>query len=200
MGSPARKSKPATIEDLLAIPEEERRHEIIDGELVQKAQPSFTHAVSLVALGGAIREQYGRRRGPQRPGGWWIATDADIQFADDQIYRPDLVGWRRDRVPEAPQEWPVRVRPDWVCEVLSPSNVSNDVVKKLRNYHRYEIPHYWILDPMGKTLLVFRWAEPAFLAVRAAERGERVRAEPFEAVELDISELFGEVEDEPTDA
>ncbi len=151
MGSPVRRIKSATWEDLLAIPEEERRHEIIDGEIVQKAQPSFTHALSLLGLGGTIREQYGRRPGPQRPGGWWIATDADIAFAADQIYRPDLVGWRRERVPEPPKEWPVRIRPDWVCEVLSPSNSANDTVKKLRNYHRYELPQYWIHDPKHQT-------------------------------------------------
>ncbi|MDI1451590.1 Uma2 family endonuclease [Polyangium sp. 6x1] len=200
MASPARKSKPATIEDLLAIPEEERRHEIIDGELVQKAQPSFTHGRGQARLGARISDPYDRPSGRRGPGGWWIVVDVEIELAPNEIYRPDLVGWRRDRVPEPPKEWPVRIRPDWVCEVLSPNNRSNDRVRKYRKYHRYALPHYWLLDPIDETLTVFRWTEPGYLVALIAERGERVRAEPFEAVELDIDELFGDAdEDEPTE-
>ncbi|MDI3283600.1 Uma2 family endonuclease [Polyangium sp. 15x6] len=200
MGSPARRIKPATIEDLLAIPEEERRHEIIDGELVQKAMTNAVHGASLLGLGSVIREEYGRGRRSRGPGGWWLVADADIAFAADQIYRPDLAGWRRERMPTLPKEWPIRIRPDWVCEVLSPTNRSNDRVRKYRNYHRFEVPHYWILDPMDETLTVFRWTEPGYLVALIAERGERVHAEPFEAVELDINELFGDAEDdEPTE-
>jgi len=200
MASPARKSKPATWEDLLAIPEEERRHEIIDGELVQKGMATFVHGRSMIGLGAQIRGPYDRRPGPRGPGGWWIGMDVDVEFAADQIYRPDLVGWRRERVPEVPKEWPVRIRPDWVCEVLSPNNRSNDTVKKYRNYHRFEVTHSWLLDPNAETLTVFRWTAPGYLVALVAGPGERVRAEPFEAVELDINELFGDPDEgEPTE-
>ena len=46
----ARESIPATIADLMAIPAAERFHEIIDGELVQKAMPSFEHGDAQSAL------------------------------------------------------------------------------------------------------------------------------------------------------
>jgi Uma2 family endonuclease len=119
-------------------------------------------------------------------------TDVDIALAPDQIYRPDLAGWRRERMPALPAESPVHLRPDWVCEVLSPSNASNDKVKKFRGYHRHEVPHYWILDPTTETLTVHRWTQPGYLTVLVAARGERIRAEPFEAVEFDLAELFGD--------
>ncbi len=65
--------------------------------------------------------------------------------------------------------------------------------------HRHHVPHYWILDPTEETLLVHRWGPDGYIEVLAAERNERVRAEPFEALELRVGVLFGD-EDEETHA
>jgi Uma2 family endonuclease len=86
------------------------------------------------------------------------------------------------------------VRPDWWCEVLSPSNASTDVVKKLRVLHACEVPHYWLVDPDRETLTVLRWTREGYLTALTATREERVRAEPFDAIELHVGVLFG---DEP---
>ncbi|WP_437815867.1 Uma2 family endonuclease [Sorangium sp. So ce1078] len=86
--------------------------------------------------------------------------------------------------------------PDWVCEVLSPSNTRNDLVKKLRTYHRCQVPNYWVVDPMNEVLTVHRCMEGGYLNVLTAERGERVRAEPFDAIEWSVGVLFGDDPDE----
>jgi Uma2 family endonuclease len=198
MGDPARKIRPATLEDLLAVADDERGFELIDGELVQKELTSFRHGRSLSRLDRRIGDPYDRPAGRRGPGGWWIATDVDVEFASDQIYRPDIAGWRRERMPARPTEFPVKTRPDWICEVLSQDNIRNDTIKKFRNYHRFEVPHYWILDPMHETLTVHRWTEAGYLVVVTAERGDRVRAEPFDAVVLDLDDIFDDVpEEEP---
>jgi Uma2 family endonuclease len=111
---------------------------------------------------------------------------------DTEIVRPDVTGWRRDRCPERPTGTPVTVRPDWMCEVLSPKNATNDTVKKLRLYHRVGIPHYWIVDPTAATLTVMRWSEPGYVTVLSAERGETVRAEPIGEIEIVLGTLFGD--------
>lgn len=43
---------------------------------------------------------------------------------------------------------PVRTRPDWVCELLSPSNAKRDLIDKLQVLHANRVPHYWIVDPL----------------------------------------------------
>ena len=194
MGSAALKIRPATLDDLLAIPEAERFHEIIDGELVRKAMPSFRHGGTQSELSGLLVGPYGRRRGG--PGGWRFVTEVEIMFSPNAILRPDISGWRRERLPEIPEEWPVSVRPDWVCEVLSPSNPENDLFKKIRIYQRAQVGHYWIIDPVAETLAVYRWTAEGFLLVMVARGEERVRAEPFDAVELSVRGLVtGEDED-----
>jgi Uma2 family endonuclease len=198
MTLPARKAVPATVADLLAIPEEKRFHEIIDGELVPKAMPSWAHGRAQVRAGARLSEPYDRPPGRGGPGGWWIVSEVEVALAPDQIYRPDLSGWRRERMPAPPTEFPVGTRPDWVCEVLSPSRPGHDTVTKLRTYQRCQVPHYWLLDPMRETLTVLRWTPDGYLVALAAARGDRVRAEPFEAVELDVGELFGDEEEAPS--
>ncbi len=91
---------------------------------------------------------------------------------------------------------PVRQRPDWVCEVVSPSNAKDDTIKKLRLYHRAAILHYWIVDPRDATLTVMRWSPDGYVTLMRAERGETVRPEPFPQIELSIGTLFG---DDPPD-
>lgn len=188
----ALRSSAATIDDLLSIPPDQRFHEIIDGELVQKATPSFEHGDAQSALVSRIKGPFQRRPGGKGPGGWWIATEVEIQLAASQIYRPDVVGWRRERVPERPTGTPIAIRPDWICEVLSPSNPGTDRVKKLNRYHQFGVPHYWLVDPIEESLSVFRWTADGYLLVLAADREARVRAEPFEAVEIVLATLFGE--------
>jgi Uma2 family endonuclease len=189
------KRKMATAADLLALPEEERFHEIIGGELVRKAMPSARHGG---AQGRVLRSvaPYDRRPNPPRPGGWWIVTEVEVELDPNDVYRPDVTGWRRERLPALPDETPITVRPDWVCEVLSPSNRRNDTIKKRRVYHRCGVPHYWIVDPLEETLDVYRWHTDGHLQVLAAERGDVVKPEPFDDIELRVGVLFGEDEED----
>lgn len=189
MSAPASLRK-ATVADLLAIPEQHRRHEVIDGMLVEKEAASARHGG---AQGRLVRwvGPYDRRPGGRGPGGWWFATEVEIELADTQVFRPDVAGWRRTRLAALPAEVPVRVRPDWVCEVLS-QNRRNDLIKKKRAYHAHEVGHYWLVDPLDETLAVYRWHPDGFVEVLVAERGETVHAEPFEEVPLAVGVLFGD--------
>lgn len=198
MSSTAEDRGSATAAQLLAIPQHERFHEVIDGELVRKAAPSGPHGRAQSRVVSRIGGPYDRRPGGRWPGGWWIVTEVEIELETHHVYRPDVAGWRRERLPKLPTQAPIDVRPDWVCEVVSESNASNDLVKKMRGYHHGGVPHYWVIDPRDETLTVYRWTAEGFLLVQAAERGERVRAEPFEAVSLLVDALFGDDDpDEP---
>jgi Uma2 family endonuclease len=110
----------------------------------------------------------------------------------EEIVRPDVAGWRRERSPQRPTGTGIALRPDWICEVISPGNAANDTVKKLRLYHRAGVPHYWLVDPREATLSVLRWSEPGYITLQTATRGEIVRAEPFEQIAIPVGTLFGE--------
>jgi Uma2 family endonuclease len=193
MRDPARQK--STPQDFFAMPEERRFHELFAGEIVDKATPSGEHGDAQAGVVSSIRPAFQRREGGGGPGGWWIMTEVEVLFETDDVVRPDVVGWRRTRCPERPTGFPVRIRPDWICEVISPQRANDDTVKKLRLYHRIGIPNYWLVDTRDSTLTVMRWNELGYITVMRAERGETIRAEPFEAIELFVGTLFG---DDPT--
>ena len=127
----------ASLEDFWAIPEADRFHELIGGEIVPKAAPSGEHGDAQAGIVGAIRPPFQRAPGGGGggPGGWWIATEVEILLDTGDVVRPDVLGWRRDRCPERPVGNPVRLRPDWICEVISPSNANHDTM--IRPHARY---------------------------------------------------------------
>jgi Uma2 family endonuclease len=178
-------------DDFWAIPASERFHELIDGEIVQKADPSAEHGSAQVGVVRAV-VPYQRRSGGGGPGGWWILTEVEILLETGEVVRPDVVGFRRERCPERPKGNPVRLRPDWICEIVSPNNPQHDTIKKLRLYHRVELPHYWLLDPRDLTLTVMRFSRDGFVTLLRAASDEVVRAEPFDSAEISVATLFGD--------
>lgn len=182
----------ATVEDFWAIPEGERFHEFIGGQVIEKATPSPEHGDAQAGVVASVRSPFQRGRGRGGPGGWWILTEVEVRLPSGEIVRPDVAGWRRERSPERPTGTPIELLPDWICEVVSPSNANDDTVKKLRLYHQVAVPHYWLVDPRDSTLTVMRWSPDGYVTVMRSERGDVVRAEPFEAVELVVGTLFGD--------
>lgn len=185
----------ATYLDLAALGDDARA-EIIHGAIIEKAAPSFEHGVAQSALSGTIGQHFGRRGGGGGPGGWWIASEVEVEYAAHEVFRHDVAGWRRERVPEMPHGSPTRIFPDWVCEILSPSNAKRDLVDKLRVLQASGVPHYWILDPVERVLLVHRLEASGYVVALTAAPGERVRAEPFDALEVNVGALFGDDEED----
>jgi Uma2 family endonuclease len=192
LGSPA--SPPErpkhTVAEALARPEAEG-WELIEGVIERKAAPSWWHARSQTRVAQALGP-FDRRGGGKRPGGWWILSEVDVEIESGQLVRPDIAGWRRERVENLPRERPLRIRPDWIAEVLSTDDVRRDTVRKMRLYQRVGVPHYWVLDPDQRVLQVYRWQPDSYALIVTAEAGETVRAEPFDAIEIPVGVLFGD--------
>ncbi len=176
----------ASLDDLIARGDHDRL-EIIGGEIVEKAAPSPNHSFAEGKLVVSV-DPFNRRPGPRGPGGWWIFPEIHVQYEAGEMYCHDVAGWRRDERAERPTTWPVRARPDWVCEIVSPKRERTDHVDKPRVLFAAGVPHYWILDPMHRTLLVHRWSADGYVIVQRATAGETVHAEPFEAVAISVGE------------
>jgi Uma2 family endonuclease len=187
--------KPATLDDLVARGDTDRL-EIVAGHVVEKAMPSPAHAQTEAKLAEAFGPYNRRLGGKGGPGGWWLFTEIHVVYPNGEIYCHDAAGWRRDRVPERPNEWPVRVRPDWVGEIVSPRHEKADLVTKPRTLHAAGVPHYWVIDPEATVLLVHRYSNDGYIVVLRATVGDVVRAEPFDAIDLEVAMLFGIETDE----
>jgi Uma2 family endonuclease len=185
MGEPKRR---ATYEDLMQVPEW-KVAEIIDGELVVSPRPATPHAytgtVMIGDLGGPFNGPPGA---PERPGGWWLLYEPELHFGDDVLV-PDLAAWRHDRMPTIPNAAFITQAPDWACEVISPSTGRVDRARKMRVYGREGVSHLWFVEPLARTLEVYRLdqAERRWIVVENFGGDDAVRAVPFDAIALDLS-------------
>jgi len=178
---------PATYDDILALPEHVVG-EIIDGELVVSPRPASRHAAASTSLGAGLHSSFGRG-GSGRPGGWAILDEPELHVVG-QVMVPDMAGWRRERMPEIPDVPFFELAPDCVCEVLSPSTAARDRTRKMHHYGRAGVGHVWLLDPAPQTLEVFRRDGDGWRLVLAVAGDAKVRAEPFDAIELALHAVW----------
>lgn len=177
----------ATYQDVLEAPPNQVA-ELIRGTLHTHPRPRTTHARASSRLGMALG-QFDRGSRPGEPGGWIILFEAELHLGGD-ILVPDIAGWRRERLPELPDDPFLRVAPNWVLEVLSPSTEALDRSQKMPIYAMQGVTHAWLVNPAEQTLEVFRLDGPTYRLLATHAHDAVVRAEPFEALELHLSELW----------
>lgn len=169
--------------------------EILGGGLSLMPRPRRRHAHGATLLT--------RRLGPfydpmgDDPGGWVILDEPELHLGPrPDIVVPDLAGWRTERVPAgflADDAAGIQLPPDWVCEVLSPSTERLDRREKLSIYRREGVSHVWLVNPLARTLEVLALAGSHYAVMDVFAGDERVRAAPFDAVELALGLLWEDV-------
>ncbi len=198
MGAPAERR--ATYDDVLNAPPNVVA-EVLFGVLHMSPRPAIRNARAGSRLGSRLGGPFDEARasgatedGRDGPGGWVILDEPELHLgADPDIVVPDLAGWRRERMPRVPREAAfLTVAPNWICEVLSPSTQAVDRADKMDIYRREQVNHVWLVDPSGETLEVFRLEATSWLRVAVWRGSQLVRAEPFDAVELELGALWAE--------
>ncbi|MBN1610712.1 MAG: Uma2 family endonuclease [Polyangiaceae bacterium] len=169
-----------------ALPEGTKA-EIVGGELRVLPRPRPRHVRVVSVLGSRLGRNFGWDS-ETGPGGWVILDEPELRLGDE-IRAPDLAGWRAERY-EEPEDNPITLVPDWVCEVLSPTTARVDRAEKMPLYARHGVGHLWIVDPSAQTLEVYRRAGNQWLAVSCHGAEDQVQPEPFDSVPFDLGVLW----------
>ncbi len=90
-------------------------------------------------------------------------------------------------MPKLPNTPAFELPPDWVCEVVSPSTAKWDRTRKMDIYAKVGIKHCWLVEPLEQLLEIFRLEDGYWLRCVAFTGAERVRAEPFAAIEIALA-------------
>ncbi len=191
----AKPSRRATYQDVLDAPPN-MVAEVLFGVLYTNPRPALPHGAAATALGIDLGGPFDRGRGG--PGGWVFLDEPELHLGSEpDIIVPDLAAWRRERLPAVPAKAFLTLAPDWLCEVLSPRTAKIDRTDKMSIYGREGVRHVWLLDPIERTLEIYRHAEKGWLRVAIHRDDEVVRAEPFDAIELALSGLWTAAPSEP---
>lgn len=180
-----------TIQALDLLPPDERV-ELIDGSLVYETMTSFEHGDAQSSLIGEIKSRFGGGGSSTGATAWWLASEVTVEYSPTQAFRHDAAGWRKDRLPARPVGPRVSARPDWACEILS-TNKRKDLVEKRAVLQALGVPHYWLMDLDVPLLTVLRLTTSGYVIAATVAPGERARLEPFDAIEIEVTRLFGDL-------
>lgn len=179
--------RPATYQDLEELPPS-LKGEIIDGVLYTQPRPRPRHSLASAAIGSRVFGKY--HDGAGGPGGWWILTEPGIELPDSPEVAPDLAGWRRERLPRLPADEPIRLAPDWICEILSPSNRAYDRTVKFPFHARVGVAHLWVVDPEARTVEVKQLVAGRWSDIAAFSDDDLLVAPPFLELEIPLGSLW----------
>ena len=180
----------ATYQDILDAPPN-MVAEIVDGRLHTQPRPIMPHAFTGSALAVMVGGPFSKGRGG--PGGWWVVYEPELHFGtfpNQDIVVPDWAGWRRERMPEYPDTAYCTLAPDWVCEILSPSNRDLDTGRKSDIYAREGIPYFWLIDPRLRTLQALELQNGQWQTIATLTGDAQVAVPPFAAAPFPLNELW----------
>ena len=146
------KQKLITADELLLMPRDGSRYELIRGVLVEKMPPGYSHGVVVSRIDYALAHyaeshDYGAT-GSGEPG---YRLDRD----PDTVRAPDISWIAPDRVPVGLRGYP-EFAPDLAVEVKSPSNSNPEIAAKAAMWLSYGSREVWVADPESTSITVHR--------------------------------------------
>ena len=175
-----------TAERYYEISVEGDRKQLVDGRIVVN-EPKTIHSILqsrlVIALG--IWTQGGERRG-------LAITPTDVRMDDYNVYGPDVLWFRQERIPADLTGYPEHV-PDLCVEIRSPSTWRYDIGAKKRVYEAGGLPELWLVDDVAETMLVYRRSQPGvptFDIELELQRDDTLGSPMLPGFALSLEELF----------
>jgi Uma2 family endonuclease len=140
-----------TYDDLLRLPDDDRRHELIDGEHYVTPSPNLRHQ----RISGNLHLLIGNWLA-SHPIGQIFYAPADIVLSPHDVVVPDLFYLSHARAADVITPERVCGVPDLLIEILSPGTRRRDETVKRALYERNGVLEYWMVDPVGEAVRVHR--------------------------------------------
>jgi Uma2 family endonuclease len=174
-----------TWEDFIAIEDEDDLRELVDGELLEIEVPTDLHehitAMLVVFIGSWMRE---------RKAGWIRTSGYKIRISKKRGFMPDVQLYRHDNPAKRKMKGLEEGRPDLVVEVMSPSSVRFDRIRKLGGYASIGVPEYWLIHPQHQTLERLILRDGKYIIDTALEGDAVFTPDTFEGLSIPLQELW----------
>lgn len=173
-----------TYRDYAALPDDGKRYELYDGELIELTSPTLRHQRVVGALYRALDEHVRRRAL-----GEVLLAPFDVVLSDTTVFQPDLLFIETPRLGVL-AEHGVEGSPTLAVEVLSPSTASRDRGRKRALYARHGVPHLWLVDPVAFTIEAYMLEGNEYRLAARAAGDARGGLPPFHDLALSPASLF----------
>ena len=173
-----------TYEDYRTTPED-KRYELLDGDLLMTPAPNLKHQRVQVRLGSRLE-----RFVEERALGELFFAPCDVVLSDHDVVQPDLLFVSRERGHLLSGGDAVRGAPDLVAEILSPATADRDRGYKHALYARRGVAEYWLVDPADETIAVHRLRDGALVVAHTFGRGQTLRSPLLAEFAIDLRDVF----------
>jgi len=178
-----RPATPWTYEDYLHFPDDGKRHEIVDGEVHVTPAPNTRHQDIVLRLAACLHQHVG-----DHGGGRVFVAPYDVVLSPTDVVQPDVVfvaDADTHRITAANLQGP----PTLAVEVLSDAH--HDRVRKRRLYAQFGVVEYWLVDPEGERVEVYRLAGHQYPTPTLLEAGTVLTTELLPGLAVDVTALLG---------
>jgi len=172
-------------QDLLQTPDDGRRYEVAEGDLLVSPAPNPRHQRVLFELAQLLAAHVRRLA----LGTVYVAP-VDVKFSDESVVEPDIVYLSNAKADGVLEKF-IAVPPDLAVEVLSESSRARDFGEKMKLYARNGVPHYWIVDPDARRLWEYTLSGGAYGQARELDDAATFEPALFPGLAISLSEVFG---------
>jgi Uma2 family endonuclease len=172
-----------TYHDYLQLPED-KRYEILDGELYVVPAPNIRHQEISIRL-STILFQHVRRQKIGRV----LEAPCDVVLSEENVVQPDILFVCTERV-DIIGEMNIRGAPDVVIEILSPATRAKDLEIKRKIYHGFGVKEYWIVDLDAATAEVLICSESGYVSAGVYGKSQHLSSPLLPELNLPLDEVF----------
>jgi Uma2 family endonuclease len=168
-------------EDCRLLPED-KRYEILDGDLRIIPTPGIQHQRISIAFSAALFQKLSGL-------GTVLEAPCDVLLSNEDIVQPDILFVRKERNAIV-GKLNIQGAPDLVVEILSPATRTNDFEAKRKIYSRFGVQECWIVDPAEETVEVLVWSEIGYVTTGVYKKAARLYSPLLPSITLPLSEIF----------
>ena len=174
-----------TYEDLLHTPDDGKRYEVLEGDLVVSPSPTVKHQRIVHKLDLLL--------GRVEAAGLGVALPApmDVVLSERDVVEPDILFIAREHLGIVTVD-NIQGAPDLVVEILSEGSRKRDVITKRCIYERYGVRFYWLVDPEEEAMRVLELKDGAYGEPVTLKVGQQLGCALFPGITQDVGHLFAE--------
>jgi Uma2 family endonuclease len=175
-----------TFAELQEWPDDGRRYELYDGEVIVVPSPFPRHQRVASNIEEMLREY------ERAAGGLIFRAPLDIVLSEHNVVQPDVVFFRKERRHVVDMMAATRAAPDLAVEVLSRSTEARDRGRKMQLLARFGVPEYWIVDPVKNTLELYVLRGTAYELVASGDERSAITSPTLPHLTFPAARVFEE--------
>ena len=174
-----------TYEDLLYTPDDGKRYEVLEGDLIVSPSPKWKHQRIVHRLHTYLTSWENAGYGSV------CTAPMDVVLSNRDVVEPDLLFIAKEHLGIVKAE-SVQGAPDLVVEVISEGSRRHDAITKRHIYERHGVRFYWLVDPEEETVRVFELNDGAYGEPTTLHADQQLTCPLFPGITEDVGELFAE--------